>query len=391
MSVQTLKNIEIISLKKTSGGGSVPTQSKSVEYDENGTYRVEPDSGYNLSKVTVHVDVEPALQSKTVDSSTVDQTIIPDEGYDGLSDVTVNKYNLGPKHGVNATRGYINLNPADEGLDGYSFVEIYPVRASIDENIQAENIKSGVSILGVTGTYTGSKIPYTQVTLRGTTNQDIPSQIDFTGCTKIPDQYFYTCVNLRSDTVNALLTNGTVSEIGNESFRDCLSLTTVDLSNISALGYQSFWRAYNIQSLDIPGTIATIPDECFSELTNALSSITLHEGLVTIKRYAFYHAGADLHAYQFPPIYIPSTVTTIEDGAFAGLNLSSWQTHTTDIIMQTNIPPTIGSGSFGYGNPGEGTYSPITIYVPDAAVDTYKAATNWSNYADRIHGISERA
>ena len=29
------------------------------------------------------------------------------------------------------------------------------------------------------------------------------------------------------------------------------------------------------------------------------------------------------------------------------------------------------------------------IYVPDALVDDYKAATNWSTYADRIKGLSE--
>ena len=29
------------------------------------------------------------------------------------------------------------------------------------------------------------------------------------------------------------------------------------------------------------------------------------------------------------------------------------------------------------------------IYVPDALVNDYKAATNWSTYADRIKGISE--
>ena len=29
------------------------------------------------------------------------------------------------------------------------------------------------------------------------------------------------------------------------------------------------------------------------------------------------------------------------------------------------------------------------IYVPDNSVDAYKAATNWSQYADRIKPLSE--
>lgn len=40
-------------------------------------------------------------------------------------------------------------------IDGWNKVLVVPVDASIDENIVAGNIKSGVTILGVEGTYTG--------------------------------------------------------------------------------------------------------------------------------------------------------------------------------------------------------------------------------------------
>ena len=45
---------------------------------------------------------------------------------------------------------------APSGTDGYSPVNVSAVTASIDSNIVAGNIKSGVSILGVSGTYEGS-------------------------------------------------------------------------------------------------------------------------------------------------------------------------------------------------------------------------------------------
>lgn len=64
---------------------------------------------------------EPTLQNKTVTPTTSEQTITADTGKDGLGTVTVNA-----------------------------------VTAAIDENIVAGNIKSGVTILGVIGTYDGT-------------------------------------------------------------------------------------------------------------------------------------------------------------------------------------------------------------------------------------------
>lgn len=61
--------------------------------------------------------IEPTTQTKTVEPSIEEQIIIPDEGIFALSSVTVN-----------------------------------PVTSKIDESIKAENIKEGVSILGVEGT-----------------------------------------------------------------------------------------------------------------------------------------------------------------------------------------------------------------------------------------------
>lgn len=69
----------------------------------------------------------PTLQNKTVTPSTSQQTVQADQGYDGLDTVTV------------------------EAVD-----------SSIDSNIQAGNIKSGIQILGVTGNYSGGGSNYEQ-------------------------------------------------------------------------------------------------------------------------------------------------------------------------------------------------------------------------------------
>jgi hypothetical protein len=76
-------------------------------------------SGVNILGVTGTMEeyVEPNLQSKSATPKTTAQTITPDSSYDGLSSVSISA-----------------------------------VTSSIDSNIKASNIKTGVSILGVTGT-----------------------------------------------------------------------------------------------------------------------------------------------------------------------------------------------------------------------------------------------
>lgn len=82
-------------------------------------------------------------QAKTVSPTTSQQTVTPDTGYDALSQVTVSA-----------------------------------VTSAIDADIVAGNIKSGVNILGVTGTYTGGSATIASTTTTiGTSNA---SSISFT-------------------------------------------------------------------------------------------------------------------------------------------------------------------------------------------------------------------
>ena len=114
----------------------------------NGTYTRE--DGWN--SVTVNVDTVNN-QNKTVDSSIATQIVTPDSGYTGLGQVTVNPYTLTAKT-VNPSTSTQNVVP-ETGYNGLSKVTVNAVTAAIDSNIQAGNIKSGVSILGVTGTLVG--------------------------------------------------------------------------------------------------------------------------------------------------------------------------------------------------------------------------------------------
>lgn len=116
-------------------------------------------SAAGLKVSGTHECASPSLQSKTVTPSESQQTVSPDSGYDGLYDVTVeavSKTYVGSgvtkKSAATYTPGTSDQTIASgQYLSGKQTIKG-------DTNLLAENIKSGVSIFGVDGTYEGSDI-----------------------------------------------------------------------------------------------------------------------------------------------------------------------------------------------------------------------------------------
>lgn len=76
-------------------------------------------------------------------------------------------------------------------------------------------------------------------------------------------------------------------------------------------------------------------------------------------------------------VKLKETITSIGNNAFNRCeNLAT-------VICYATTPPTLATSSFDYTN------SVFKIYVPDDSVEAYKVATNWVNYASRIHPLSE--
>lgn len=78
----------------------------------------------------------------------------------------------------------------------------------------------------------------------------------------------------------------------------------------------------------------------------------------------------------------PDTITSI------GEHMCSGCTSLKYFIVKSGTPPTLGSYGAGKGSPIQ-LRAGGHIYVPDASVESYKTATNWSSYSDVIKGISE--
>ena len=98
----------------------------------------------------------PNLQTKTVTPSESTQTVSPDSGYDGLSKVTVNAISstyIGSDVTKKSAATYIPKTTNQSIASGQYLSGTQTIKG--DANLVAGNIKSGVSIFGVTGTYAG--------------------------------------------------------------------------------------------------------------------------------------------------------------------------------------------------------------------------------------------
>lgn len=148
----------------------------------------------------IEVGSDPVLQSKTVSPSTSSQTVKPDTGYDGLSQVTVNAMTTAtqatPSISVSSsglitasatqTAGYVSAGTksATKQLTTKGATTWTPKTSNQtissgtyltgtqtikgDSNLVASNIKSGVSIFGVTGTMSGSEDLSSELTTQNT-------------------------------------------------------------------------------------------------------------------------------------------------------------------------------------------------------------------------------
>lgn len=136
-----------------------------------------------------------------------------------------------------------------------------------------------------------------------------------------------------------------VTSIGIRALRQNTTLTSVTIGNgVTSIGSNSFYQDSNLASVVIGNGVTSIDYGAFQNCTS-LTSIT-----------------------------IPNSVTSIGSSAFRSC------TSLTSIVVNTTTPPTLNSAAFLSTNN-------CPIYVPSESVETYKAASGWSNYASRIQAI----
>lgn len=113
---------------------------------------------------------------------------------------------------------------------------------------------------------------------------------------------------------------GTLTSIANYAFQNCTSLTHLDLGSITTIGMQALRGCSGMTSLTIPATVTSLTTQALADMTS--------------------------------------------------LKLLA--------VLRTT-PPTMSNSNVLQNIPTD-----CVIDVPDEALSTYKSATNWSTYADRM-------
>lgn len=176
-------------------------------------------------------------------------------------------------------------------------------------------------------------------------------------------QYFLQELDM-SDSSNNITT------IDTSAFAGAMCKNVIIPETMTLIGSSAFNSAY-IGTMILPGSVTRISDMAFTDVhgvSGAAPVIKLNEGLVAIGSSAFSFSEIS------GEMEIPSTVTKIGEYCFSGASITTF-------ICKPTTPPALGSGAFSSDTVG------FTIKVPAASVAAYKAATNWSSYADYIVGV----
>lgn len=170
--------------------------------------------------------------------------------------------------------------------------------------------------------------------------------------------------------------NANVTEIPDYGFAGQYNLEVVNFPNLTKIGEYGFLNAKSLNEVIAPSLI-TISCNCFKECPSLSEFITnsnfnsridtsTFEGCRGLRKIDLYH------------------ITNQGIGKFA----LSCKNLRTLIIRNTDFVPSVQTMSFGdfasQLEAGNGY-----IYVPSAMVESYKAATNWSMFADQIRAIED--
>ena len=186
------------------------------------------------------------------------------------------------------------------------------------------------------------------------------------GVVRIGTGSFYNAMNL-----SKICIPESVAEIGDYAFYYCMSLQDVVLPELVKLERMStFYYCYGLRTINIPKNARLILNKAFANCVS-LRNITIPDGVTDLREEAFYGC------LSLTKVVIPASVTSIYSYVFSGCAAVVYY----DFTASTAVPTLYNTNAFNKIS------ADCEIRVPAALVDEWKAATNWSTYADKIVGV----
>ena len=251
------------------------------------------------------------------------------------------------------------------------------------------------------------------------------------GVKKLKSYLIYNCTTKKVE----VTFNGDLEEIEDYAFYGCRSATFPNFSsllNLKKIGQNSFGYLdqYPIDFSVLPTSLTSIGLRCFNNSMAPNSNIVLHSAIKEIGTYCFANsskremnnlliaddialktlpgymienlifncdfkvpstvtslAASFAYGSSFNNIIIPATCTSIGNGAFyAQVSEAASYRRLKTVTFESETPPSFGTYSFAQQDKTNG----FKIYVPDNAVDTYKAVAKLSGFVDYIYPVSQK-
>lgn len=322
----------------SSGGGIVPAGTKTVNITANGE-KVEDVTQYEKVKVITDVPVG----------------VFPD----GVLEIVKNgDYDVTEKKSVSVNVPNTGIIPAGE--KGITENGIYDVAEFASVNV-------AVPDKGITPT--GTKVM--TIVENGTVTEDISAYKNVEVTVAVPASGGDT------DKTAAFLdgtiteySNSELTEIREKAFYHCIKMKSVDLPNVVTLGADAFYECKWLETVNIP-KLTALPFQCFY-YGFSLPDVLVFPVCKSVAGYVISYSET-------------KTLDILGGGQIESFAFYRATSFTTLILRNAETVTTLQAAPSSIF----ADYTSVTVYVPDALLDAYKAATNWTKMATQIKGLSE--